>query len=334
MLSIVYLLQKFNFRNLFRMDLTPKFAKMDFSEDSGCGTASSMEFSSLYESTPSISHHSSQSFITSSRKRKTPFPKNSLPIKVIPENGVIGTTPQTPWIPKSHRTDFLSSTLNESRLENLIQDHLTPNFYLERDSIPEQTSREEPLPVTPPRLSESKVSANRTSSSQKLGSPERNEILYPNLKHFGSPYQPPTPQNLKRFTPAKKRLFGVARKEKTDPVTFFMNEKHRYVNIIEKIFLYLDDKDLYNIRFVSTKWKNALATSRTVTKRLDNFMEYWNLNKENMVRRRTLAVMSTPSTPKRSPPSPTNRMFNNFMEVCSSNRIIYVNCISRCVFQN
>lgn len=362
------------------MDLTPKFAKMDFSDDSGFITASITETSSssFIETSPSTSHPIQATPIknVTTRKRKIPpqLPKKSKTFDEIYridsanenfnmdekyrirehfnsfENLTFNQsvnkshilTPSTdqsktsPWIcfPQSN---FFSSTLNES-VEEIIFKSLTPNFYMERDETcsPRKQKRSDKsysAPSTPPHSSLStplnqnekinldgyKTTPVKIPSTLKLGSPERNEILYPGIKCFEIPYKPKTPQkffeNIKRYSPAKKRLFGVDKVVTLDPVKFFLNDKKQYPNVIKKILSFLSDDDLYNFKLVSKRWKDALQADKVALRRLDLYTNRINFNKENCVRRKVLDYDCDNSSIVKKPLSPKSKTFHTFFEV-------------------
>lgn len=117
----------------------------------------------------------------------------------------------------------------------------------------------------------------------RLGSPERAEILYSNLKPI-SPPKLKTPQkfreSLKKWSsPAKKRLFERS-PARIDPLVLFC-KKNNYRNIVSNIFGYLGDSDLYNVSMVSTTWKGALMADRTAYGRYYAYVERHKSNKEN-----------------------------------------------------
>lgn len=331
--------------------LTPKFAKMDFSEDSGCHTASSMEVSSaIYESTPNVTKPQELQKPTSSlytnvtsRKRKIPFNSEGAPLlKVTAENFLYDTPKTSLWKVAGSSKDFFSSTLNDSKnVENFITDSLTPNFYTERSEFyinkqEQEQEKHDCKNLTPPRPEEctssdySSLSVNHSSSlglnhsntksnsTQKLGSPERNAILYPEIKYFHPIFKPLTPQkfteSLRRCTPVKKRLFETPKQEKVDPIKFFLNDKYRHLNVVEKIFGCLSEEDLYNVKSVSSTWRDALFDCKEASRRLNGFMFYCKDNKENLINRKSINEVRLDGSPVKAPLSPKSKNFYDFVE--------------------
>lgn len=137
----------------------------------------------------------------------------------------------------------------------------------------------------------------------RLGSPERAELLYSNLKPVSPPPKLKTPQkfqeSLKKYnSPIKKRLFEPS-SVRFDPFVL-LYKKNNYINIACKIFSYLADSDLYNVSMVSTTWKGALMADQLAYGRFYSYVERHRSNKENYLVRSPKALES-PGSPPVSP---------------------------------
>lgn len=118
----------------------------------------------------------------------------------------------------------------------------------------------------------------------RLGSPERAELLYSNLKPVSPPPKLKTPQkfqeSLKKYnSPIKKRLFEPSL-VRIDPFVL-LYKKNNYINIACEIFSYLADSDLYNVSMVSRTWKGALMADQMAYARYYSYVERHRSNKEN-----------------------------------------------------
>lgn len=115
----------------------------------------------------------------------------------------------------------------------------------------------------------------------KIGTPERNEILYPQLIEVKPTTKPKSPlklrNELKRATkPARKRLFPCR-----DFIHLFTNFL-KLGNVINNIFSYLNDSDLVNVVKVSPLWKKALENDREAYKRYRDHVRNIDTSKENI----------------------------------------------------
>ncbi|KAF2880554.1 hypothetical protein ILUMI_25625 [Ignelater luminosus] len=89
----------------------------------------------------------------------------------------------------------------------------------------------------------------------RLGSPERIELLYPNLKVTPSPLKLKTPEKLL---------------------------KNDFRHVVSKIFEYLSDSDLCTVSKVSKTWKKALFADHKAFPRYYSYFCGFNSNKENI----------------------------------------------------
>lgn len=230
---------------------------------------------------------------------------------------------KTPQLIEASKADyknpFFNTSINESLPHNFERFALnsTPNYYVERSEF-----MSKPIEQSTPSKSANKYS----KFNEKLGSPEINEILYPKIKHFQSSRNK-TPQKLgktfKTYSPAKKRLFE-GKAEKVDPVTFFVNDKRNYSDVLMKILLYLRESDLYSFKRVSSRWKRALESDERNSIRYNHYIRTLKLDKENLYKssansQKHLVEEET----KLSTLSPRKRKFNEFVEVISHNNTMY-----------
>lgn len=119
--------------------------------------------------------------------------------------------------------------------------------------------------------------------SSKIGTPERYEILYPQLAEVKPVQKPKSPSKLrhelKRISkPARKRLFPCK-----DFVHLFTNVRE-LTSVVSKIFSFLNDSDLVNVSRVSTLWKSALENDRVAQKRYKSHLKNITISKENIYR--------------------------------------------------
>lgn len=119
--------------------------------------------------------------------------------------------------------------------------------------------------------------------SSKIGTPERYDILYPQLAEVKPVQKPKSPSKLrhelKRISkPARKRLFPCK-----DFVHLFTNVRE-LTSVISQIFSFLNDSDLVNVSKVSTLWKSALENDRVAQKRYKSHLKNITVSKENIYR--------------------------------------------------
>lgn len=230
---------------------------------------------------------------------------------------------KTPQLCSSSITDkcLNSESLNESLSQNFDKFVLnsTPNYYVERKEFTTNVPTQQ---MTPSK------SQSRYSSNVKLGSPERNEILYPKLKVFSN-LKSKTPQKVykkyKPFSPAKKRLFEP---EKVDPVSFFVNNRRNLSDILRKIMTHLSDTELYTFRRVSSKWRDILDADDKIHARYCNYIERLQLDKENSdsCSRNISCEKLRLEVYDSSFVSPRKRKFNECIEVCTGQLLSYHIC--------
>ncbi|GLV38446.1 hypothetical protein CBL_13003 [Carabus blaptoides fortunei] len=115
----------------------------------------------------------------------------------------------------------------------------------------------------------------------KIGTPERNQILYPQLLEVKPETKPKSPQklraDLKRICkPARKRLFA-----KYDFVHLFTKVKDQR-DVISKIFSYLPDSDLVRVAQVSKLWNSSLKDDVTALRRYKTYVKAVSISKENL----------------------------------------------------
>lgn len=149
--------------------------------------------------------------------------------------------------------------------------------------------------------------------TSRLGSPERIELLYPNIKVTPSPLKLKTPEKLREFlkkinSPAKKRLFEssqqeerkILRKVDQDPISVFL-VKNDFRHVVSKIFEYLSDSDLCTVTKVSKTWKKALFSDHKAFPRYYSYSCGFNSNKENIAQdvSSSSQCLSPPASPAR-----------------------------------
>lgn len=115
----------------------------------------------------------------------------------------------------------------------------------------------------------------------KIGTPERNQILYPKLLEVKPETKPKSPQqlraDLKRLCkPARKRLFA-----KYDFVHLFTEVKNQR-EVISKIFSYLSDSDLVRVAQVSRLWNCCLKADTAAVRRYKTYVKTVSISKENL----------------------------------------------------
>ncbi|KAK9754205.1 hypothetical protein QE152_g1439 [Popillia japonica] len=224
-------------------------------EDSGAD--SGLGESSRNESNPNSLYTPTTSFVTS-RKRKIidqPLLKSADSIESSPwiKNSEILYQPllksadsieSSPWIKNS---EILSSTLNDSITTGVENCKLIENYncsyYADASNNNLKDIKE---PSTPEKSTSNKryCTSPRVSPMLKLGSPERNDILYPNRSNLSRFSES------KRCSPAKKNLFPS--RIRKDPVVFFSRDRGcRHITF--QIFLALCDSDLYTCSKVFTQ---------------------------------------------------------------------------------
>ncbi|KAI4454651.1 hypothetical protein MML48_9g00011468 [Holotrichia oblita] len=249
-------------------------------EDSGLGESSRNESNSNSLYTPTTS------FVTS-RKRKI-IDQQSLKSADLKQTPNVDSIESSPWIKNS---EILSSTLNDSITTGVENCKLIENYncsyYVETSNNNLKDIKE---PSTPEKSSSTKryCTSPRMSPMLKLGSPERNDILYPNRSNLARLSES------KRCSPAKKNLFpSNARK---DPVVFFSRER-ACSHVTYKIFLSLCDGDLYTCSKVSPIWRREIANNERLKKRLQMFKTRRIMNKENNCEFPLVASQMKQSTP-------------------------------------
>lgn len=218
---------------------------------------------------------------------------------------------KTPQLSSNSITDYKclnNESLNESLPHNFEKFVLnsTPNYYVERTEF---------RSVLPTQQMTPSKSQSKYSSNVKLGSPERNEILYQKLKVFTNTKNK-TPQKIfkkyKSFSPAKKRLFES---EKVDPVTFFVNNRRNLSDILNKIMFDLNESDLCTFRRVSSKWRDALDSDEKNYARYCNYVNKLQLDKENSFGKNNSYEKLSIDEDDLPYISPRKRKFNECIEV-------------------
>lgn len=318
------------------MSYTPVIDKMEISDDSGCISQSTLETASLFSnsclSASCIDRlHSPFTNNVTSRKKTQHSDKNfptSQQTKISsPEN----ISYASPWL-LGNTSNILSSTFNDSLPTNFEKFVLnsTPNYYVERSDFAEKPkttfNTEQSTPIKHVERPQ-KSDYLKYCSTIKLGSPERNEILYGDTKRYDFLHKPKTPQKFydrtKRYSPAKKRLFGLIRKPtKVDPIQFFLNNKRQFPNVVSKILSYVPDSDLSSFKMVSKKWFAALEDDKASYSRYLAFIKSQTFDKENKYEWKNDSLNNSScwyKSPVKTPVSPRRRKFNEFLEV----RIIF-----------
>lgn len=250
-------------------------------EDSGAD--SGLGESSRNESNPNSLYTPTTSFVTS-RKRKIidqPLLKSADSIE------------SSPWIKNS---EILSSTLNDSITTGVENCKLIENYncsyYADASNNNLKDIKE---PSTPEKSTSNKryCTSPRVSPMLKLGSPERNDILYPNRSNLSRFSES------KRCSPAKKNLFPS--RIRKDPVVFFSRDRGcRHITF--QIFLALCDSDLYTCSKVSRVWKEEIMNNKILKRRLQVFTQCCIMNKENNCDYPLINAMGGASQMKQSTP--------------------------------
>ncbi|GJQ85070.1 hypothetical protein Trydic_g3726 [Trypoxylus dichotomus] len=185
----------------------------------------------------------------------------------------VDSAESSPWIKDPLK--ILSSTLNDSitaAVENckLEQSNSNGNGKKCTNSYLKQIRE----PSTPDKSLNKRCyntkTSPRSSPMLKLGSPERNEILYCNFLRTS---------DSKRNSPAKKRLFCTSKRGQ-DPVMFFCIARNCN-DVMSNVFTMLADEDLYNCTKVSHRWKKEVESNRRLKVRLEEFVINRIMNKEN-----------------------------------------------------
>ena len=193
-----------------------------------------------------------------------------------------------------NNTPPYSPELSSSESSSRLSKPLAPG----KASTPTKPFSQEIPPYFHPPINSSPT---KTSPMLKLGSPERNEILYSNVFRVS--------KDNKKYSPAKRKLFV---KVKIDPIKF-LTEEGSYPHVIKKIFTPLVDSDLYSCTRVSEKWKETLMSDVNIKQRVDTFVRTQVMNKENLYSDLSFGNFGRHSPTKQS--TPFGQRSNNIHDV-------------------
>lgn len=180
---------------------------------------------------------------------------------------------------------LLSSTHNESFTHNF--ENFTINSKGE-DSVWLNST----IPTTPTKSSITGTSSllantSKLASSVKLGSPERNLILYPSLRStrtkpsYSPSYKSPFFSTSTHNSPAKKRLFSTS----TTPLKYADPVKYLNPDTMSAIYSFLTGGELYTCVHVSKAWRRSVRGDRQANRKMERFSVLRVLNKENCIKK-------------------------------------------------
>lgn len=240
------------------------------------------------------------------------------------------------------------------------------SFVTRRERIqetPERTSASSDFIFAEQFLEVERKVAKSNVLATKIGTPEKNKLLYSTIKPVSPPRRPITPEKLKRAASKTKsckkslNLSGLCEREYVDFLKM-LGEKQDQRPAIEKILSYLSGEDISRMCLVSQSWRKIVQNDHRANRRRKNHVDFRKRTKENLkcpnnckskiketlsldreciLGRMLVDIQNTnimrglnTSTPQRSPPtSPGKVKFKKFIKAASLGPCQLMNC-TRC----